>query len=162
MIIESPKCRSPSKFSTPEGGLSDEEDYTPIQSRKNINMVIFDSLSSTSEAKPRHERDKLEFACLQKRHTLFHQLDRTQWLALLTVPLSYTYENEKEFKNSNRFFTTGRTKSSKRWKNNFHRLKPLVWWICVQKLFGLSMQDTQHFCHNLARSSNWLTNILQP
>lgn len=98
MIIESPKCRSPSKFSTPEGGLSDEEDYTPIQSRKNINMVIFDSLSSTSEAKPRHERDKLELACLQKRHTLFHQLDRTQWLALLTVPLSYTYENEKEFK----------------------------------------------------------------
>ena len=67
---------------------------TPIQSHANANidLVTFDVLNAHNVQKLVQERDRLQFANLRKRHTLLHQIDRTQRPVLLALLLStYLY-----------------------------------------------------------------------
>ena len=74
----------PPEFSSEEE-MSDEEDSLPIQSHANIDLITFDSLNSNTVQKLIQERDRLEFGNLRKRHTLLHQIDRTQWPVLFQI-----------------------------------------------------------------------------
>ncbi len=58
---------------------------TPIQSHANVDLVTFDVLNPHNVQKLIQERDRLEFGNLRRRHTLLHQLDRTQWPVLFTI-----------------------------------------------------------------------------
>ena len=81
--IPSPEYVQP-EFSSEEE-MSDEEDSLPIQSHANIDLITFDSLNSNTVQKLIQERDRLEFGNLRKRHTLLHQIDRTQWPVLFQI-----------------------------------------------------------------------------
>ena len=74
----------PPEFSSEEE-MSDEEESLPIQSHANIDLITFDSLNSGTGQKLIQERDRLEFGNLRKRHTLLHQIDRTQWPVLFQI-----------------------------------------------------------------------------
>ena len=102
---------APPEFSSEEE-MSEEEDSLPIQSHANIDLITFDSLNSSTVQKLIQERDRLEFGNLRKRHTLLHQIDRTQWPVLFQIlklheklPSTYVFENKKYFKRFKRLLT---------------------------------------------------------
>ena len=101
----------PPEFSSEEE-MSDEEDSLPIQSHANIDLITFDSLSSSTVQKLIQERDRLEFGNLRKRRTLLRRIDRTQRPALFQIvkphektPASYVFDNKKRFRRLKRLLT---------------------------------------------------------
>ena len=59
--------------------------FLPIQSHANIDLITFDTLNSYNVQKLIQERDRLEFAHMRRRHTLRHQIHRTQWSVLFQI-----------------------------------------------------------------------------
>ena len=104
-ICDSPQYIPTAEFSDCEETVIPEEDnMTPIQSHANVDLITFDVLNPQNVQKLIQERDRLEFGNLRRRHTLLHQLDRTQWPVLFTIlqlhgslPFKYNYETKGHF-----------------------------------------------------------------